>query len=861
MEVNRTFFLLLIIFFIFFSPGETPAHFTTPTEQSQYKLYLQLQRNETEILKNSTYDSVAGNLTGVSHSENETSFIPDPVKKFAKTIWFSELSGVVVDHHDVNSSNKIDDPNDRIEKSSPFEANNDPQPPSILSKLVFFSNYSGIFSGTWDKPEESLLSELVPRHMEIPKILKTSSHNDENDNNDTNSLSSNENIDHNETNVEESNSDTDDIYYSGRPQLPSKDRVFLYGVDGNITESEGKLSISVDELALKESHSPNITLITMDIIIQDTDESSQYTLSMKGLHIKSTGNVVLTTSSLKYSGLQYLPHLVLQEDYFDEAKALMLRYLNNTLTIYEDERDYTVFEDQGIASKSCEFVFYGHFHSVNLTPRQLRDIEDEIETPVGRPHKPVPPMQLVGFLYSPDCALAVKSNDIEGEKYELYWKRIRAIVVIGVILLISQTVLIAKQMRDTNTPSYMCKVSFYSIAMMSVIDGSVWVASFASSFVDGLTLPFMAIAFLSFALTSMFEMRYLVKIYQSQLTEHQADARVRDATLDSNGVPTFIVRPDGSFATPTSASPTPRSPEPTLPITENETTDENNLEDLSERAIGSKIYSWFYFALLGFMITTIVATTWPVSYRRIYEFIAILGFYSMWVPQIHRNVSRGFRRSFLWQFIIGTSIVRLIPVLYFTLDKNNILKHHYDPTLALSAVVWLAIQIIILYSQTVFGPRFFLPKGYLPVLYDYHPILTQGDIETGITNIPNSAAPIPSKPTPDTSRRSSATSSKAPLLGSSGSHNSSFSAAAESAANKDNVAQPKVDCAICMMPVELVITPKESSAAFVTSPALMLARRRYMVTPCRHVFHTECMEQWMRTRLQCPICRNPLPPV
>jgi hypothetical protein len=43
--------------------------------------------------------------------------------------------------------------------------------------------------------------------------------------------------------------------------------------------------------------------------------------------------------------------------------------------------------------------------------------------------------------------------------------------------------------------------------------------------------------------------------------------------------------------------------------------------------------------------------------------------------------------------------------------------------------------------------------------------------------------------------------------------------------------------------------------------AAFLWRRRYMVTPCRHVFHSKCLEAAMRYRLQCPICREGLPPL
>lgn len=798
METNRGLFLVLLIFLLLFTPAGNPPHLTTPSERSQLNLYLELQRNETDILQNSTYRHTLGNITGITHPANESSFIPSSIEKLAKALWYSESEQDLIGKQ-IKRPIEADEPN-----SHSIQATN----------LVFYSNFSGLFYGFWDKPTHSVLAGLVPRQMEIPKIFKQQPQ-DLQGSSDTNDTLESDMVHH---------------YHS---QLPTMEKVLSSTVDGNITESEGSISVSIEEAIPRNFYGTNVTLITMRISISDTEESSQYTLSLKGLHIKPTGNIVLTTNSLKYSGLQYLPHLILEKAYFDESKELMLQYLNNTLSKYEDEDDYIVFEDNDVASESCEFVLYGHFHSVPLTRDQLRDIEQEIENPVGRPLRPIPAMQLSSIIYSPDCALSVQFRDSRGEKYEQYWSRIRVVVVVGVLLIIAQTFLIAIQMRDTNTPPFLCKVSFYTIAMHSVIDGSVWMASFASSFVEDLTLSFMAIAFLSFALTSMFEMRYLVKIYQAHLSEQQADVRVRDVLANGNGTATFSVLRDGSLVS-SAAQPQPETGTALLPVREPATTaPATQDEDLSERAIGSKIYSWFYFALIGFISSALIAATWPIYYRRIYEFVIILGFYSMWVPQIKRNISRGFRRSFLWKFIIGSSIIRLIPVLYFTLDRKNILRHHYDPTLALATTAWLAVQIVILYAQYVFSPRFFLPKGYLPVLYDYHPILTQGDdIESGI-NLSDSTAPAtndgPSSPLSGTPPGNSAE-------------------------------RPAVNCAICMEPIELVITPK-SANTFVSSPAILLARQKYMVTPCRHVFHTNCMENQMRFQLKCPVCRNPLPPV
>ena len=32
-----------------------------------------------------------------------------------------------------------------------------------------------------------------------------------------------------------------------------------------------------------------------------------------------------------------------------------------------------------------------------------------------------------------------------------------------------------------------------------------------------------------------------------------------------------------------------------------------------------------------------------------------------------------------------------------------------------------------------------------------------------------------------------------------------------------------------------------------------------MVTPCDHVFHDECLQQWMDIKMECPTCRAALP--
>ena len=35
----------------------------------------------------------------------------------------------------------------------------------------------------------------------------------------------------------------------------------------------------------------------------------------------------------------------------------------------------------------------------------------------------------------------------------------------------------------------------------------------------------------------------------------------------------------------------------------------------------------------------------------------------------------------------------------------------------------------------------------------------------------------------------------------------------------------------------------------------------YMITPCKHKFHESCLKNWVKIRLECPICRSQIPPL
>jgi hypothetical protein len=132
--------------------------------------------------------------------------------------------------------------------------------------------------------------------------------------------------------------------------------------------------------------------------------------------------------------------------------------------------------------------------------------------------------------------------------------------------------------------------------------------------------------------------------------------------------------------------------------------------------------------------------------------VAILALYSYWVPQILHSTYSGTKHSLHPVYLVGTSLARCFVPLYILGCPNNfltLLTIYVNPqylavlsdaavrgaatgapdlqdlsTSSVSAcwvlVLWQAVQVGVLLLQGSLGPRFFVPKQWLPQRYDYH---------------------------------------------------------------------------------------------------------------------------------------------
>ena len=253
----------------------------------------------------------------------------------------------------------------------------------------------------------------------------------------------------------------------------------------------------------------------------------------------------------------------------------------------------------------------------------------------------------------------------------------------------------------------------------------------------------------------------------------------------------------------------------------------------------------FYVALVCAFIAFFYAGQ---KYRTIY----VLALYSFWVPQIIQNVITEAKRPLHTSYIYGMSLTRLVAPLYIFAVPNNFLKEVYpdSPTnfvMCELLVVWVGIQAALLIGQGKYGARFMVPARFLPPKFDYNrPIPTSLMPTDDILEAPapclasdGRRSEPPLLTTDESAERTTVGTRNRTKKGKSKTKVEIPSMTTESL--NDDPPCATLDCVICCNGINVH------------------NRRGYMLAPCDHIFHRECLVQWMDVKMECPVCRKELP--
>ncbi|KAK3325505.1 hypothetical protein B0H66DRAFT_126821 [Apodospora peruviana] len=703
--------------------------------------------------------------------------------------------------------------------------------------------------------------------------------------------------------------------------------------DRNITGAHGTILLRLDEDAnsieyeekaqgRKPLSSDRVRQTSGLATFQDVASGSgSWDVRVHGVHWPRQGAILLSTTSEKFAGIFGLPHLAPSREFFESSRKLLNRTLDKVLQKKERSRftdptdpwtsDAGGAEDPWSLTPRCEYVLYLQLHPLDAGLAGSRkgaitdavDIEKELRQPTGAPIGKVPDLRMSLVAWSPDCSYYLESKGpphypsvdgqhLVGMKEEINIYRANTWELAFAAIMMGQIWLLKAQMKETNTPSTIGRVSFYTASIMVLADGLIF--GVASAWSLGAETSFLPSLFVTFAgfMSMVLGGAFLADVYRTQ----EPERRNRERTSNTPRVVPSPVPAGDALPRPVTAGP-PRAPSPPIIIPSDQDVDAEIAENTAGGAAAvpsalpritstttatagggerparaltfSAITGWFVFIGTFLLFISAAASTWPVEIRAFYINAMCFCYLSLWVPQIWRNVQRNSRRAFAWRFMIGQSVLRLLPLAYFYLSETNFLFARTDWQAFAVLAGWVWVQLWVLGFQDILGPRFGIPASWTPEAWDYHPVLREDNIEAGLLPIGlmggggggGGSSVSDYSPTMERVRSWS--------LGGRSESGDAGAAAGARERKKDKDRERRgihircIDCAICkeILQVPVVRAGAEDPAAAVGGVTGVLARRAYMVTPCRHIFHTKCLEGWLRLRLQCPICREELPPL
>ncbi|KAM0475291.1 hypothetical protein ACHAPX_007045 [Trichoderma viride] len=618
------------------------------------------------------------------------------------------------------------------------------------------------------------------------------------------------------------------------------------------------------------------------------DEKSSFETRLWGVHWPRQGVIMMTTTSEKFDGIFGLPHLTPGPDYFQSSQRLLNQSLAHTIAtkkknIYTDHNiPWNANIENPLHTPSpaphCEYIMYAQIHPPSRQSLGLGDtvskgenvadiiqsIESELESPLGVPIQRIPDLHMSSVIYSPDCSFMLETkgppdfppseaDHLVGVKSEVQVTRINKWLITYAAVIFIQVMLLKDQMREAYTPSTLGRISFWTVSVMGIVDcmtfcaAATWVSEAQSTFLPTLTLMFTSL------MSMMIGGSLLARIHEVQAPQPRAR---REGTAGSNSgqassTASAPLTPNATGTGPILPGPVTagRGPDPTAAAAA-AVVAATNVADGAAAVPGAataarplpppspphtfqSIIGRYLLLVLFISFVGLSSLTWYATARSWFLNICMFIYLSMWVPQIYRNVIRNCRRALKWKFVVGQSILRLAPLAYFWLDADNFLFARTEPHSFLVLCLWVWLQIFVLATQDIVGPRFCVPKDWTPDAWDYHPVLREDNVEAG-------ALPIGLNPEDSPG------------------HDHRRSSEERDKLRPGGGITRTIDCAICR---ELLEVPIVKAGEEDTSVTGVFARRMYMVTPCRHIFHTDCLENWMKFRLQCPICREVLPPL
>lgn len=300
----------------------------------------------------------------------------------------------------------------------------------------------------------------------------------------------------------------------------------------------------------------------------------------------------------------------------------------------------------------------------------------------------------------------------------------------------------------------------------------------------------------------------------------------------------------------------------------------------------------FYFIYYSFVLSSFLfINDFFFNYFYISTFFVLL-----WVPQIYYNIVYDVKYIYPFIYIIGTTLDKLINPLYFRGIRANFLHTKDNIIFVIILIIFVILTIIIMYIQLFKGARILLPKKYQKNKFDFYKtkdelikinnnikeeeciiclspifeeIILEMEDKKGNTEVKGEKLDIKEdKEEKKTSSDDDSIQNSENILENNDKiekHNMK-----ENSPEKEN--EPKKEEKSMIYENSILCLFKKYALGFAFVLKVLFYEnffnfykmkdnkneKKYMYTPCNHIFHYQCLEKWFEYKKECPNCRKNL---
>lgn len=211
------------------------------------------------------------------------------------------------------------------------------------------------------------------------------------------------------------------------------------------------------------------------------------------------------------------------------------------------------------------------------------------------------------------------------------------------------------------------------------------------------------------------------------------------------------------------------------------------------------------------------------------KFFLIFNVIISWLPQIIYNMYSRNNVSYPFIYIIFLSLYRLFTPIYFRGYQCNFLMIEPDYGFIFNIVMIDIFMVLLYYSQIIFGPRWFLPERFILSETDckyrnYSDLITNNEII-----YKNECVICLDKLLIEEDKRV-------------------FTYDFSSNCNNETRRFERETRKFIKEFINILIDFHQKMISF--------NDKKYVITPCKHIFHSQCLHNWFLRKKECPICRG-----